>query len=342
MSGRAPSKILIIGHGLVGASLAQQFREQVPEVELTVIDRSQNDSSSEVAAGLMTPITGKGMNPSPRIEEFYQESTAFFEAHACYQETDAVRLFTDIKERQKFEAKINRPDITPWLLGSLLDQGQCGDGLKDDFGGFEMKGGWVNLKKFLRQRKDDLEQSGAFLSEEVRDLTPYEAAYDLVVLSRGAFEFLEHSLFEKHLPETKHRSAKGEILTVELPSLDDTRIINRNGWLLPFDPQKNIYKAGATFEWDNLNTEPTLEGKNTILQKIKSLVDSEITVLDHQAGIRPIVRRSQPFFEPLSDKVWVANGFGSKGALYAPKATKVFVDFILKSKAIDPWFRVNP
>ena len=102
-------RILIIGHGLVGACLAQRFIEA--DCEVTVYDRPQKDSASRVAAGLITPITGKGMNPSERITDFYDEAIEFF-SPTFYTETGTLRLFTDPKEKEKFLSKATREDLS--------------------------------------------------------------------------------------------------------------------------------------------------------------------------------------------------------------------------------------
>jgi glycine/D-amino acid oxidase-like deaminating enzyme len=45
---------------------------------------------------------------------------------------------------------------------------------------------------------------------------------------------------------------------------------------------------------------------------------TEFEVIDHEAGVRPILRRSEPLIGPLAEGGWMFNALGSKGSLYAP------------------------
>jgi len=334
--------VLIIGHGLVGACLAQRFSEAGYDV--TVYDRPQQDSASRVAAGLITPITGKGMNPSERIADFFHEAVQFF-GPEYYTETGTLRLFGNLKEKDKFLAKADRKDIAPWLKTTIgaNPQDEC---IQNEFGGFEMSGGWVNTAKFLDQRQKELAMEGSktsFVSEHIAaaELETLREDHDFTILSRGAYEFIENEAsFLKKIRSGTHRSAKGEILTVQISDLNESRILNRNGWLMPYDLEKNLYRVGATFEWDELNVTPTKEGREMIEDKLRSLIKLPFKIVDHQAGIRPIVRKSHPFIEAIDSKTYVINGFGSKGTLYAPKASREFVEAMTKSEAFNDWYKL--
>ena len=330
--------ILIIGHGLVGAVLARTF--QAHGCAVTVWDRDTNDSASKVAAGLITPITGKGMNPSARIEEFFEEAVHFFSDD--YTETKILRLFKDAKEVEKFRSKQDAPNVARWVINELAPDETHTDH-HNTFGGFEMHGGWVNTVAFLKQSRRRLTKQGAFTirSCSADDLHELKEDYDAIFLSRGAFEFLENDAH--YLNKTRsgtHRCAKGEILTVRIPDLNESRILNRNGWLMPYDLEHHLYRAGATFEWDDLDVNPTQLGRSIIEEKIRSLVKHPFEVIDHQAGIRPIARNSQPFVEAIDERCWVVNGFGSKGTLYAPRAARELAEYLCEGRSLDPWYQL--
>lgn len=61
------TKALIIGQGLAGTALAWQLCQQ--GVPFILVDEHLPDSSSKVAAGLITPITGMRLNLGWRIAE---------------------------------------------------------------------------------------------------------------------------------------------------------------------------------------------------------------------------------------------------------------------------------
>jgi glycine/D-amino acid oxidase-like deaminating enzyme len=119
-----------------------------------------------------------------------------------------------------------------------------------------------------------------------------------------------------------HRCAKGEILTIRAPQWSQCHIrIGAGGWLVPLGD--GSFKAGATYQWDPLDETPTADG----LEKVSSVArrlggDDGFEVLAHEAGIRPILRRSEPVISFLGDGDWSFNGLGSKGSLTAPTMAK--------------------
>ena len=60
--------IIIAGHGIAGAVLAATLRESGQRV--LVVDPDEAVTSSKIAAGVVTPITGKRLALSWRVETF--------------------------------------------------------------------------------------------------------------------------------------------------------------------------------------------------------------------------------------------------------------------------------
>ena len=114
-----------------------------------------------------------------------------------------------------------------------------------------------------------------------------------------------------------HRSAKGEILTVRIPGFAESRILNRNGWVIPLGD--DLYRVGATFDWDQLSSGPSDEGRAKVEALLQSFTECDYEVIDHVAGIRPIINRSEPVILHQEKKGWMVNGLGSKGVIYAPR-----------------------
>ena len=67
---------LIIGQGLAGSALALELINRGERV--LVVDRQDPGSSSRVAAGLITPLTGKGMNPAWRQREYLDIAKGYY------------------------------------------------------------------------------------------------------------------------------------------------------------------------------------------------------------------------------------------------------------------------
>ncbi len=77
---------LIIGQGIAGSTLALELLKR--EKSVLVVDRQDTGSSTRVAAGLVTPLTGKGMNTAWRQEEYLPKAVAYY--HALEKELDRL------------------------------------------------------------------------------------------------------------------------------------------------------------------------------------------------------------------------------------------------------------
>ena len=123
-----------------------------------------------------------------------------------------------------------------------------------------------------------------------------------------------------------HRCAKGEILTLRATGWDETRIrIGAGGWLVPLG--SGLFKAGSTYEWDSwMNLRPRQE--DTGGADHRSTRRAAFEVIAHEAGVRPILRRSEPLIGPIGGGDWMFNGLGSKGSLYAPGIARRLADWI--------------
>jgi glycine oxidase len=298
------SPIQIIGQGLAGTCLAWALFER--DVPFELLDREQG-GSSRVAAGLINPVTGKRFEPSWRIGEFLPEAVAFYESlerglgERFWHPLPVVRLTTDRKDRAKAETKLNDPVVRPWLAGEVPPPPG------DWSGAFELRGGGrLDVRAFLDASRTFFQERGIYRRSEVDPVEPFNGER---VWCEGASGLLSGRL-------GTHRCAKGEILTVRATGWSESRIlIGGGGWLVPIGDDR--YKAGATYDWDRLDETPTQEGRAKVEAILRRLAPGPFEVIDHEAGVRPILRRSQPLIGKVGGE-WFFNGLGSKGSLYAP------------------------
>ncbi len=295
MSGRSDS-LRIAGQGLAGTCLAWALWKR--GVGFSIVDRGYGGSSG-VAAGLVNPVTGKNFEPSWRVGDFLPEAVAFYREMEglldgrFWHPLPVLRLARDAKEWRKICEKLAGPQVAPWVAGEVEAPG-------DWAGAVEVRGGGrLDVAAFLEGSRKFFLERGL--------LTEGEIAGNFVDC-RGAEALREG----KYGP---HRCAKGEILTVRA-AWDDSRIrVGAGGWLVPVGG--GLFRAGSTYEWSELDEVPTAEGGRRIGEKAAILADGNFEVVDHVAGVRPILRRSQPLIGRTGEG-WMFNGLGSKGSLYAP------------------------
>lgn len=288
--------IEVIGFGLAGACVALRLLER--GMEFRVID-DEKPGSTIVAAGLVNAVAGKNFEPSWKVSKYWEEAFPFYNGldPKLFTRLPIHRLWRDEKDRAKFHRK--RELLEPWI-----DQ-------IDDTGVTWKGGGWLDTRAFLKAARQRLENAGI-------EFTARPEGAKTQIFCTGAA-----GLLKKDFSDITHRSAKGEILTVRIPSWNESRILTQNGWIIPIGD--DLYRVGATYEWDQLDNATTTEGREkveTILRKFTSL---DFTVENHVAGVRPIIQRSRPIIRQDGNR-WILNGLGSKGIIYAPLAAMELVD----------------
>jgi glycine oxidase len=92
---------------------------------------------------------------------------------------------------------------------------------------------------------------------------------------------------------------------------------------------QGTFKVGSTYEWNQLDNQPTETGRIRVEEIAEKLGGRSFETIVHEAGVRPILRRSQPLIGAFETNVWMFNALGSKGSLYAPGIAKKLADWML-------------
>lgn len=294
----------IVGQGLAGTCLAWEFWQR--GVPFTILDQERG-GSSRVAAGLINPVTGKNYEASKDIARFLPQAIQFYQfveqqlGLRIWHPHPILRLAADEKEWDKMRSKSQQEDVAHWLAR---------DGkpfaIEGWLGAIELHGGGrLDTLTFLDASRGFFRQAGCYHQRAISpgDTTPgtiwCEGAKGLIAGRYGP-----------------HRCAKGEILTVAADWDESVIRIGSGGWLVPIGAGR--FKVGATYQWDPLDETPTANGLEQLRANARRLGGESFELIDHQAGIRPILRRSEPLIGPIGKDQWMFNALGSKGSLYAP------------------------
>lgn len=318
----------IVGQGLAGTCLAWEFWKR--GVAFSLVDRERG-GSSRVAAGMINPITGKNFQPSARIREFLPEAMEFYAeiekeiGSQIWHPHPVLRLASTDKEWRKILSKSSNPDVTPWLAN---------DGkpvqIEGWSGAMELKGGGrLDTRTFLDNSRSFFKSQNLYQTATI----PPDRPAGGYIWCEGATGLMSG----KYGP---HRCAKGEILTLRSDQWDPTRIrIGAGGWMVPIG--NGQFKAGSTYEWDELDEIPTEAGRSRVIEIATRLGGDAFEVIHHEAGIRPILRRSEPLIGPINNGDWMFNALGSKGSLYAPGIARRLADCITGCTEPEPEFDIR-
>ena len=100
-------------------------------------------------------------------------------------------------------------------------------------------------------------------------------------------------------------------------------------WVLP--EKKDRCLAGSTWKHQDIEDGPTENGRKEILQKLPLLDKRTARIIEHRSGIRPGTRDRTPIMGKHEDngKMFLFNGFGSRGATTIPFYAKHMLDFMI-------------
>ena len=308
----------IAGQGLAGTCLAWALWQR--RQDFVLLDRGTG-GSSRVAAGMINPVTGKNFEPSWRIADFLPDALGFYAkveeriGRKIWHPFPVLRLAASEKEWRKIVAKREVPSVARWMGDEVPAPAGWVGAVKVN------GGGRLDTRAFLDGSREFF--AAHFRSESFGEkIGPHEIRCD------GA-EGLMTGRFGGH------RCAKGEILTVHAPAWDESQIrVGGGGWLVPLGGEN--FKVGSTYEWDELDEKPTAEGQAKVEEIAARLGGGDFRVIAHEAGIRPILRRSQPLIGPLDGGGWMFNGLGSKGSLYAPGIAARLADWLVEGTEPEP------
>lgn len=330
--------ILIIGQGLAGTALAWTLHEQ--GVPFLIVDRDEPVTSSKIAAGLLTPITGMRISLSSGYAEQWPEARSFYRriekklGLPFLVEVPHVRLFKNDVEPERWAKRKRDPALQPFVEpgGWSLDS----EVFTNPRGGFQMKhSGWLDTKAYLEAGRRFFTEQGAVETAEVKP-EEVEPASDHVIWRGRRFshvvwcqgwEAMKHPLFDW----VPFKAARGTILTVRADVGDEQRVIHRGCWMVPRGD--GTMKVGSTY--DTRFSEPTEtlpQDLTTLDARLRAALKVPFEVLDHASAVRPITEGQRTLIgrHPAQERVLFFNGLSSKGTLRAPFYARLLADHLLR------------
>lgn len=324
---------LIVGQGLAGSLLAWQLMQCGCKV--MIVDNGL-ENASQVAAGLINPVTGMRLVKSSDVDDLlpiakncYAQLAEFFSQN-FYIEKTMLRIFISHKERDHAIKRQHQPAYQAYL-GEMLSSVES---LNTPYGCLmQQQTAYLltrpllsSLKKFFIEKACYLQQAFNIADIQFQPRLHWQGIFPKRIIFCEGYLAADNPYF-KWLP---FQSVKGEILTLNHSHRLPDTMLNYGHWIIPVNHQQ--IRVGATFDWQNLNNLPTEQGKNTMLNSIKTVIDDfNYDALQHHANVRPCTLDKQPFIglHPQYPQLGIFNGFGAKGSLQIPWYIERFADLLL-------------
>ncbi|BDD06213.1 NAD(P)/FAD-dependent oxidoreductase [Aureibacter tunicatorum] len=333
---------IIVGQGVGGSSLAHHLLEAGKKV--LVINHTDANSSSRVAAGIVNPITGRNMVKTwkaddifPYLFQFYKKMETLLGVNVL-EELPIYRPFVNMEEQNEWMGKSSEDSYKAYVKNINFDN-ESKPGLKSKAGGLELNySGYVALESYLDAYKEYLKSKESYLEDwfdtDALKLSDEGVVYKSIEAARLIFCDGVQSRIKGYFDWLPFRRVKGELIYIKT-DLNIQNIYNRGVFILP--QKDGICKVGATYEWQDLSLVPTDKAKAQLVEKLEAIIDFDYEIVDHKVGIRPSTLDRRPFIgkHPKFQQLFIFNGLGTKGVSIAPFLAQNFTKYLENEQNID-------
>lgn len=332
---------LIVGSGLAGISFSEIALQNNKSI-LVIDNNSQN--SSKIAGGLYNPVILKRFSSVANAKEHLTIMNDFFsilekkiECKINF-EMPVLRKFFSVEEQNNWFAASDKENLPPFLSTNIITTKY--PAIDSPFGyGEVLQTGYVDTALLLDKYKEYLIKKHLFiedsfdyslLQEEYESIRYKEIQAKHIVFAEG---FGMHSNpYFKNLPLD---GTKGELFIINAPELKLDVIINTSVFILPLG--NDLYKVGATYNWEDKSDVPTEQGRTELIEKIKEIINCNFEIIKHFAGVRPTVKDRRPLVGTHSNhkSIHILNGLGTRGVMLGPAMAKALFENIEYQKPLD-------
>lgn len=322
---------LIVGQGLAGSLLAWELHRK--GFTIAVVDEGLPNTSSKIAAGMFNPINTKRFTVSANAETSIQEALAVYESIEKELEIEIIHhqniynVFGNNKEVNDYSTKLDHPFFKQYTNESPVPEAN----ITHPFGAFEVGlSGWIDLKKMLVSMRAFI-QTRHILLEERFDYTLLHqttSTWNYKNIEAEQIVFCEGFKGNNNpfFTELTIIPCKGDVLELEAPLLQPTRVIKKGIYIVPLG--NGTFKCGSTYKWENDNATPLAADKEELTQKIAELIAVPFTVTAHYAAIRPTTKTRETIMakHPTLPNMYALNGLGTKGVINGVRCVRQLIE----------------
>ena len=327
---------LVIGQGLAGSLLAFELIQQ--GFKVVIIDNGV-ENASQVAAGLINPVTGMRFVKSkeidfllPSAKQYYQSLALFFQ-QPFYVEKPMLRILKSTQAYQNAKKRLINSDYAAYLENIIESKQFNSSVLKQKQTGYLLTVPLLKaLKAFFIYQQCYLSCSLDYNEIKLTNSVEYQHFKAKKIIFCEGYLAVDNPWFS-HLP---FQVVKGEILTLKNSQPLRNYLLNYGQWMIPLDDYN--FRIGATFDRENINTQNTTKGREALLKNLHHVLPdtTKAKLIKQQANVRPCTLDKQPFIglHPKHPQLAIFNGFGAKGSLQIPYYCQQFIEFLSKNNPL--------
>ena len=315
---------LIIGQGISGTWLSYYL--QKANKTFLVIDNNQRNSASRIAAGIISPVTGRRIVKTWMIDELISFLVPGYQALGSELGINAIEQKSLIDFHPTAQMKLafdERLKEKAEFLRQPRDQQLYRANFNYDFGFGEVTPCYVvNLNEIMQAWRKKLLSHNQLLEEdfEIDKLQHTENGVNYKNIKAKKIIFCDgigsaQNPFFKALPFALN---KGEAILIEATGIPSTHIFKKGMMLTAV--QNNLYWIGSNYLWEFPDDSPTEQFRGQTELLLRNWLKVSFKIVDHKASIRPANIERRPFVgvHPVYKNLAILNGMGTKGCSLAP------------------------
>jgi glycine/D-amino acid oxidase-like deaminating enzyme len=338
---------IIVGLGLAGLAFAEEL---LANKKTFLVFEDDSQTSSLVAGGVYNPVILKRFSPVWNAKEQLAVALPFYEKlerkfNKKFDKKFIIKkVFKSIEDQNNWFSAFDKPNVAPFLDATLDKQTYLGVLEKYHYGNVK-EGGRIDTLKLVETYRNYLQENNWIRFQKFNhnsisfedNLVKYQDLEAGKIVFCEGFGVKENPYF-KHLPLEE---VKGETIIIHAPELKIDFLLKSTVFLLPLGDQ--MYKVGATFNHKDKTSNPSEEGKQELIEKLKKVISVPYKIVNQSAGIRPAVKDRRPLVgvHEKYKNLAILNGLGTRGVMIAPTVAKNLFNHIENNQKLDSEININ-
>jgi glycine/D-amino acid oxidase-like deaminating enzyme len=335
---------IIVGQGISGTWLSYYLLKENKSV--VVFDKKNSQTASNVASGLINPVTGRRVVTTwmaeelmPFVWEEYNRISEVFNNKFIRQNN--ILVFPSAPDLQQAFYERMKEENSYIQSASLKKEG-LRSGFNFPFDVFEIFPCYVvQMQEFLLSWRSYL-LTNNFLLDQVFDETQLiikgdAAQYKNITAKKIIYANGIQAASSRYWLNLPFVQNKGQALILKADDLN-TSYIYKFGHLTIIPWKDNLWWTGSSNELTFQTIEPTEDFKNKIVVSLKSILKISFEIQEHWSALRPATVERRPFVgvHPVHKQIAILNGMGSKGCSLAPWFAKELAENLIHEKPLNP------
>ncbi|MDF1696879.1 MAG: FAD-binding oxidoreductase [Saprospiraceae bacterium] len=327
---------MIVGQGIGGTLLSWFLKKQ--NKSFCFIDNNHHHAASNIAAGIINPITGRKYVKSWRIEQFlpiakltYSEISDFISTTIGHDKLIYRGLY-NIHDENTWETR-KTDEVAGQFIVDRPNSEEYDGKINGVFSYGVLKGGMqVQFPIIIKKYREYLRSNGWIKEErfEYDKLKINEESVSYGNIQAGRILFAEgyQAQFNPYFNYLPFEAAKGDVLIIKIEGRPFDNILRHKVFIAPIDDEH--YWVGSDYRWKFADDSPDPLKREELIATLDKILNVPYEIVSHIAGIRPCVKGRRPFLgkHPEHPNLAIFNGLGTKGASLGPFWAKHLIAYL--------------